>query len=143
MTSPANPVLNAFANRSESTEPVSDWLYAVEEHLRDRTVWTEFDEDGELRLSVYQSISGVNPSAADLEEARAFLHACSLVLDDQRQGDDDMNDAELLRHTRNILTLPESPAVPGGTPLDDDGSELSAAYRTVLSADAAVLGDEL
>jgi hypothetical protein len=138
-----NTVLSAFAARNDRDEPVSDWLYAVEEHLRDRTVWTEFDEDSELRLSVYQTINTLHPSDEELAEAQRTLKAFSLVVDDQRESDEDnSSDGELLRYVRNILILPENPPVPGGTHLDDDGSELSAAYRVVLTADATLVGDE-
>lgn len=42
--------------------------------------------------------------------------------------------AEACEHARNTLRLPEEPYVPGGYPLDDDGSSLATAYRMVLEA---------
>ena len=138
-----NPVLNAFAARNDSDEPVADWLYAVEEHIRDLTLFTEFEEDGELRLSVYQTIKDLNPTAEDLEEARQLLAAFAAVLHDQRQSDDDdFTDGQLLHYVRDIVTLPDAERVLGALPLDDDGTELTAAYVTVLKADPEIIGGD-
>lgn len=42
--------------------------------------------------------------------------------------------ADACRAARDSLRLPESPYVPGGYPLEDDGSALATAYRRILEA---------
>lgn len=65
-----------------------------------------------------------------------YATAAELVITDYRANDwtDDMTDAEVIAAVRDVLTLPDAEPVVGAYPLEDDGTELFAAYVIVLSA---------
>lgn len=70
------------------------------------------------------------------------LRAAQLVMVDVNSGADDDEKVTIrgaALHARNTLRLPEEAPVMGAYPLDDDGTELAAAYRLILTVpDAAV-----
>jgi hypothetical protein len=61
-----------------------------------------------------------------------LTRAVRIVALDQTETDDISSVADAIAHVMNVLRLPEEPAVPGSYPIEEDGSELAAAYRLVL-----------
>lgn len=65
--------------------------------------------------------------------------AIAMVVADHRASWPDDTATEAVAAVRNTMRLPEEAPVPGGYPLDDDGTPLAAAYRMVLTATDADL----
>lgn len=59
--------------------------------------------------------------------------AIDLVTQDQRESFPDMSRDESVKHARDVISLPGK-FTPGTVELDDQGDDLSRAYRVVLSA---------
>lgn len=67
------------------------------------------------------------------ESTMDLSRAIDLVTQDQRESSPDMSRAEAVKHARDVISLPGK-FTPGTVELDDQGDELSQAYRVVLSA---------